>query len=168
MNSYFIVESEGNTFPKETSLPSDIIFPEENPIPSPVLADTHTSEFSKLKAKLDLIKKYIENLNAETEKIKMFIKDQFCLLKYSSSKKNVCESAENTKVIELLQQQNQNLKQKNASKNIIESTTVNSKFRQKKSRPRRHKIVDLNCSNRYETLYITDNYTESEVKILMI
>ena len=180
MNSYFIIENEGNTFPKETSLPSDIIFPEENPIPSPALADTHTSQFSKLKAKLDLIKKYIENLNAETEKIKMFIKDQFCLLKYSSSKKNVCESAENTKVIELLQQQNQNLIQENASKNTIikilaekhtfdnsnsksavseDFTTVN---RKKSSRPRKHKKVDLNCSNRYETLYITDSNTESE------
>ena len=63
-NSYFIVENEGSTFPKETSLPSDI-FPEEAPILSPVLADLPTSEFSKLKAEIDLIKKYIENLNAE-------------------------------------------------------------------------------------------------------
>ena len=63
-NSYFIVENEGSTFPKETSLPSDI-FPEEAPIPSPVLGDIPTSEFSKLKAEIDLIKKYIENLNAE-------------------------------------------------------------------------------------------------------
>ena len=63
-NSYFIVENEGSTFPKETSLPSDI-FPEEAPIPSPVLGDIPTLEFSKLKAEIDLIKKYIENLNAE-------------------------------------------------------------------------------------------------------
>ena len=82
----------------------------------------------------------------------MFIKDQFCLLKNSNSEQNVCESAENTKVIELLQQQNQNLIQENASKNTIikifaekhifdnsnskstvseDFTTVNSKFRQK-------------------------------------
>ena len=45
MNSYFIIENEGNTFPRETSLPSDIIFPEENPIPSPVLADTYIGIF---------------------------------------------------------------------------------------------------------------------------
>ena len=64
-NSYFIVENEGSTFPKETSLPSGINFTEETPISSPVLTDTHTSEFSKLKAEIDLIKKYIENLNAE-------------------------------------------------------------------------------------------------------
>ena len=49
----------------------------------------------------------------------MFMKDQFCLLKNSNSEQNVCESAENTKVIELLQQQNQNLIQENASKNTI-------------------------------------------------
>ena len=50
-NSNFIVENKGSTFPKETSPPSDIIFPEEIPIPSLVLVDTHTSEFSKLKLK---------------------------------------------------------------------------------------------------------------------
>ena len=91
-------------------------------------------------------------------------------------------SAENTKVIELLQQQIQNLIQENASKNTIikilienhtfdksnskltvskEFTTVNGKFRQKRSRPRKHKKeVDLNCSNRYEILCISDSNTE--------
>ena len=42
----------------------------------------------------------------------MFTKDQFCLLKNyknSNSERDVCVSAKNTKVIELLQQQNQNL-----------------------------------------------------------
>ena len=73
-NSYFIVENEGSTFPTETSPTSDIIFPEETPIPPPVLIDTHTSEFSKLKAAIDLIKKYIENLNVEIEAMKMFMK----------------------------------------------------------------------------------------------
>ena len=46
----------------------------------------------------------------------MFMKDQFRILKNSNSEQNVCESAENTKVIELLQQQNQNLIQENALK----------------------------------------------------
>ena len=41
-------------------------------------------------------------------------------------------------------------------------TTVNSKSRQKKSWPWKHKKVDLNCSNCYETQYITDSNTESE------
>ena len=72
-NSYFIVINEGITFPKETPLPSDIIFPEETPIPSPVVTDTHTSEFSELKARVDLIKKYIEILNAQIEAIEMFM-----------------------------------------------------------------------------------------------
>ena len=36
-------------------------------------------------------------------------------------------------------------------------------FDKKKSRRRRHKKVDLNCSKRYETLYITNNIeSESE------
>ena len=46
----------------------------------------------------------------------MFMKDQFCLLKNLNSEQNVCASAENTKVIELIQQQNQNVIQENASK----------------------------------------------------
>ena len=70
-----------------------------------------------------------------------------------------------TKVIELLQLQNQILIQKNPSKNTIinilvenhtfdnsnskltvseEFATVNNKFRQKRSRPRKHKKFDLN------------------------
>ena len=51
---------------------------------------------------MDLIKKYIENLNAERKTMKMLMKDQFRLLKNSNSEQNVWESAENTKVIELL------------------------------------------------------------------
>ena len=47
------------------------------------------------------------------------MKDQFRLLKNSNSEQNVCESTENTKVIELLQLQNQNLIQQNVSKNTI-------------------------------------------------
>ena len=51
----------------------------------------------------------------------MFMKDQFCLIKMSNSEQNVYVSTENTKVIELLQQQNQNLIQENASKNTIQN-----------------------------------------------
>ena len=90
-------------------------------------------------------------------------------------------SAENTKVIELLQQQIQNLIQENASKNTIikilienhtfdksnskltvskEFTTVNGKFRQKNLGQGNKKEVDLNCSNRYEILCISDSNTE--------
>ena len=91
-------------------------------------------------------------------------------------------SGENTKVIELLQHENQYLIQENASINtiiniIVENhtfdisnlksisekfTAVNRKFRKKTSRPREHKKVDLNDSNSYETRYIIDSNTESE------
>ena len=84
--------------------PHQILF-----FPLPVLIDTHSSEFSKLKTAVDLIKKYIENLKAKIEAIKMFMKYQFRIQKNSTSEQNVCESAENTKVIELLQQQDQDL-----------------------------------------------------------
>ena len=121
-NSHFIVQNEGSTVPKEASPRSDIIFPEETPIPSPILIGTHTSEFSKLKAEKDVIKKYIENLNAEIEAIQMLMKDQFRLLKNSNSEQNVRKSAKNSRVIELLQQfyqRNDNLKQVNKTKNKL-------------------------------------------------
>ena len=82
------------------------------------------------------------------------MKDQFRLLKNSNSEQNVCESAENT---EKLTFDNWNSK----STLSEEFTTVNGKLWQKKSHPRGKKS-DLNCSNRYETLYITDSTTESE------
>ena len=44
--------------------PHQILF-----FPLPVLIDTHSSEFSKLKTAVDLIKKYIENLKAKIEAI---------------------------------------------------------------------------------------------------
>ena len=96
-----------------------LFFQKKTSIPPPALTDTYASEFSELKDEVDLIKKSIENLNAEIEAVKMFMNYQFCLLKNSSSEQNVCVSAENTKVIEFLQQQNQNLIQENASKNTI-------------------------------------------------
>ena len=101
----------------------------------------------------------------------MFMKDQFRLLKNSNSEQNV---------IELFQQQNQNLIPENVSKNTIikilsdnsnskstvsdNFTTVTSILRQKKSPPRKHKKVDLNYSDRYETRYITDSNKESETE----
>ena len=80
------------------------------------------------------------------------MKDQFRLLKKSNCEQNAWESVENTRVIELLQQRNQNLIRENALKNTIikilaekrtfdnssskltvseDVTTVNSKFGQK-------------------------------------
>ena len=62
-------------------LPIRFFFPEETPIPSPVQRDTCKSEFSKLKAEVDLIKNYFDKFNAEIEALKIIIKYQFCLLK---------------------------------------------------------------------------------------
>ena len=87
--------------------------------------------------------------------------------------------------MKLLHQQNKNLIRENASKNTItkilaEKHTFDyliiqiqnwqylknlkrliANFEKKKSRPRKHKKVDLNCSNFYETFYITDSNIES-------
>ena len=112
----------------------------------------------------------------------MFMKDQFRLLKNSNSEQNVWESAENTRVIELLQQQNQNLIRENALKNTIikilaekhtfdnsnskstvseDFTTVNSKFGQKNLGQGDIKKLTWIAVIAMK-LYITDSITESE------
>ena len=51
----------------------------------------------------------------------------------------------------------------NAKSTLSEELKVtNSKFQQKRSRRRKHKKVDWNWSNCFETLHITDSNTESE------
>ena len=115
-NSYFIVENEGSFFPKETSLPSYCFFRRNtHPVTRPNryahIRIFQTEGWSRF------IQEIHWKLKCWVEAIKMFMKDQFCLVKNSNSEQNVCVSAENTKVIELLQQQNENLIQENAWKN---------------------------------------------------
>ena len=59
-----IVEEIRQQFSKRNIPPIKGYFSRRNTHPSPILADTHTSGFSELKTKVDLIKKYIKNLNA--------------------------------------------------------------------------------------------------------
>ena len=129
------------------------------------------------------MKIYIKDLKTETEAVKMCMKERLYLLKTSINQTNANESAENAKMIQLLQQQNQNLVEENASKNTIikilaenqisdnpkskstafkKFTKVDNKFRQKRSQQRKHKKIDLNCSNRYEILCITDSNAEDK------
>ena len=70
-------------------------------------SQTRILEFSSFNTSVDIIKKYIENVNTETEAIKMFMKycHQFCLLKNSNSEQNVRMSGETMKVIERFHQQ---------------------------------------------------------------
>ena len=86
----------------------------------------HMLEFSSFNNSVDIIKKYIENVNTEIEVIKMFMKYclQFWSLKNSNSEQNVRMSGETMKVIERFHQQNQNLIQENTSKDAINEILV--------------------------------------------
>ena len=59
------------------------------------------------------MKKYIKDLKSERETIKMFLREQLKLHKTSINVANTTESAENAKIIELLQYQHQNLTEDN-------------------------------------------------------
>lgn len=59
------------------------------------------------------MKKYIKDLKSEREAIKMFLREQLKLHKTSINVANTTESAENAKIIELLQYQHQNLTEDN-------------------------------------------------------
>ena len=59
------------------------------------------------------MKKYIKDLKSEREAIKMFLREQLKLHKTSINVANAIESAENAKIIELLQYQHQNLTEDN-------------------------------------------------------
>ena len=59
------------------------------------------------------MKKYIKDLKSEREAIKMFLREQLKLHKTSINVANTTESAENAKIIELVQYQHQNLTEDN-------------------------------------------------------
>ena len=105
----------------------------------------------------------IQNITTELEAIKMFVKEQ-----------------RNKKFTELLQQQNKNLLEENKSKttiiemlienqNLLNKVGLESNLTKKfeivtrKSNKKQsvHKTDEIKCSNRYESLYIDDNYDES-------
>ena len=72
-----------------------------------------------MKNETGLMKIYVKDLKTEAEAVKMCMKERLYLLKTSINQTNANESAENAKMIQPLQQQNQNLVEENASKNTI-------------------------------------------------
>ena len=68
-----------------------------------------------------LLKEQIQNLAAEIEAMKMFMKEQLYLLKKAQKDKSDegGQSSENSEFLQLLRQQNASLLEENASKNEI-------------------------------------------------
>ena len=117
------------------------------------------------------------------EAMKLFIKEQFCLLKKSTSEINSNTDAIDNSITEttdLLRKHIEFLLQENASKNniikilaenqqhasntkeVVSSEsfkTVKGNFIKNRNKPKSQNVV---CSNRYDTLYPTDDGEESD------
>ena len=121
----------------------------------------------------------VYDLTTEIEAIKMFIKEKFSVTKKSIADiSNHSEQQNNKEIIELLQEQNKLLIEENKSKTTIIEMLVESqnksrndqksteKFEVVKHRkyckPRSIENEQINCQNRYETLYTDGNDEESE------
>ena len=123
----------------------------------------------------------IQNITTELEAIKMFVKEQFYIIKKSTAEiDHQSEPQRNKEFIELLQQQNKNLMEVNKSKttiiqmlienqNLLNKVDLESNSTKKfeivtrKSNKKQsiHKADETKCSNRYETLDTDDNDDES-------
>ena len=127
--------------------------------------------------------KYVQSLATEMEAMKLFIKEQFCLLKKSISEINSNTDATDNSITEtthLLRKHIEFLLQENASKNTIIKIlaknqqhasntkevvssepfkTVKGNFIKNRYKPKSQNVV---CSNRYDTLYPTDDSEESD------
>ena len=159
----------------ESTLPSDeTLLPPES-ITTPIL--NNLQRFTNENA---LLKEQIQNLAAEIEAVKMFMKEQLFLLNKTQKDKSDEEehSSENSELVKLLRQQNASLLEENASKNeIIKILSVtfsiinknmcdtNSKPEEKYQTVKRKSVTkgneklkaEISCKNRYETLYLTDS-----------
>ena len=134
----------------------------------------------KTNAFCSLLKEQIQNLAAEIEAVKTFMKEQLFLLKKTQKDKSDEEehSSENSELVKLLRQQNASLLEENASKNEIikkpsqNISTVNKNMCDKNSKPeekyqtvKRKSVTkgneklfsEISCKNRYETLYLMDS-----------
>ena len=122
----------------------------------------------------------IQNITTELEAIKIFVKEQFYLIKKSTVEiHHQSEPQRNKEFIEL-QQQKKNLVEENKSKTttiqmLIENQNLLNKLdlesnstkkfeivtRKSNKKQRIHKADEIKCSNRYETLDTDDNDDES-------
>ena len=177
VNSYYNI-SDGSQYTEPPLAPKSLDKSTLDKCPDKELEVTINHDTENTLCKLNL---QIQNITTELEAIKMFVKEQFYLIKKSiTGIDNQSELPPNKEFIELLQQQNKNLVEENKSKTtkiqmLIENqnhlnevdleSNSTKKFeivtRKSNRKQSIHKTDEIKCSNRYETLYTDDNDDES-------
>ena len=121
----------------------------------------------------------VYDMTNKIEAIKMFIKEQFYVIKKSIANiSNQPEQQNNKGIIELLQEQNKLLTKENKSKTTIIEILVESQNKSQKDqkstekseivkhrkycKPRSAENEPINCQNRHETWHSNSNDDESE------
>ena len=93
----------------------------ETPLPPESTTTPMLNNLQRFTNENALLKEQIQNLAAEIEAVKMFMKEQLYLLEKAQEGKSDEEgqSSENSELVKLLRQQNASLLEENASKNEI-------------------------------------------------
>ena len=174
VNSYYNI-SDDSQRTEPPLAPHSLDKPTLDKCPNKELEVTINNDTENTIHKLNL---QIQDITTKLEAIKMFVKQQFYLIKKSITEiDNQSEPQRNKEFIELLQQQNKNLVEENKSKTIIIQMLIKNqkhlhlelnstkKFeivtRKSNRKQSIHKTDEIKCSNRYETLYRDDNGDES-------
>ena len=177
VNSYYNI-SDGSQYTEPPLAPKSLDKSTLDKCPDKELEVTINHDTENTLCKLNL---QIQNITTELEAIKMFVKEQFYLIKKPTAEiDHQSEPQRNKEFIELLQRQNKNLVEENKSKttiiqmlienqNLLNKVDLESNSTKKfeivtrKSNRKQsiHKTDEIKCSNRYETLYTDDNDDES-------
>ena len=177
VNSYYSM-SDDSQCTEPPLAPKSLDKPTLDKCPNKKLEVTINHDTENTICKLNL---QIQNITTELEAIKMFVKEQFYLIKKSTAEiDHQSEPQRNKEFIELLQQQNKNLVKENKSRTtiiqmLIENQNVPNEVdlesnstkkietvtRKSNKKQSIHKTDEFKYSNRYETLYSDDNNDES-------
>ena len=116
VNSYYNI-SDGSQYTEPPLAPKSLDKSTLDKCPDKELEVTINHDTENTLCKLNL---QIQNITTELEAIKMFVKEQFYLIKkFMTEIDNQSEPQQNKEFIELLQQQNKNLVEENKSKTTI-------------------------------------------------
>ena len=115
-----LIQQGPPTTPTETT--ESTLLSDETPLPPESIATPMLNNLHIFTNENALLKEQIQNLAAEIEAVKMFMKEQLFLLKKTQKDKSDEEehSSENAELVKLLLQQNASLLEENASKNEID------------------------------------------------
>ena len=177
VNSFYITNNERES----SESPLIQTFPDTPKIKdfSKTKLNDHDKSSDLAKNKSYICDNQVYDLTTEIEAIKMFIKEQFYVIKKSIADiSNHLEQQNNKEIIELLQKQNKHLIKEHKSKTTIIEMLVESQSKscndqkptkkfevvkhRKYCKPRSIENEPIKCQNRYETLCTDGNDVESE------